>query len=99
MIFVDDQGALLKTYTFTALPGRSTSLDLVADTDLGLGTGERRQIRAVVAQVPAGAAPQNAPACALAPTLEIFDRSTGKTSILIVNTVPIPQTAAPSTQP
>ena len=98
MIFVDDQGALLKTNTFKMRPGRSVSLDLVADVDLGLGTNDRRQIRAVLARLP-GEAPQNAPTCVLAPTLEIFDRFTGRTSIVMVNTTPIPQTLAPATQP
>lgn len=99
MIFLDDQGALLKTNTFAVQPGRSVSLDLVADTDLGLGTNTRRQIRAVLAQIPAVAPPETAPTCVLAPTLEIFDQLTGRTSILMVNTAPIPQTLAPATQP
>ncbi len=99
MLFLDDQGAVLKTKTFAVLPGRSVSLDLVADMDLGLGTNERRQIHAVLAQIPAVVLPQTAPACVLAPTLEIFDQFTGRTSILMVNTTPIPQPLAPATQP
>jgi hypothetical protein len=95
LIFVDDQGTALRTNTITVLPGRSASLDLVANTDLSLGANERRQIRAVVAQVPA-VAPA---ACVLAPTLEIFNPSTGRTSIVMVNTTPIPQVPLPAVQP
>src|SRR5262249_38131792 len=98
LIFVDDQGAVLKTNTLALSAGRSMSLGLAADTDLGRGASERRQIRAVVAPIPA-VAPQGAPACALAPTLEIFDRSTGRTSILMANTTPIPQSTAHAIQP
>jgi hypothetical protein len=94
LIFVDDQGGLLKTNTFAVQPGHSVSLDLLADTDLQLGANERRQIRAVVALLPAVAPP----ACVLAPTLEIFDRSTGRTSIVMVKTIPIPQTPTPAVQ-
>ena len=100
MLFLDDQGAVLKTNTFAVLPGRSVSLDLVADMDLGLGTNEqRRPIHPVLAQIPAVVQPQTAPACVLAPTLEIFDQFTGRTSILMVKTTPIPQPLAPATQP
>ncbi len=81
------------------LPGRSVSVDLVADIDLGLGTNERRQIRGILAQVPAVVPPQTAPDCVLAPTLEIFDQSTGRPSILMANTSPIPQPTALAMQP
>lgn len=96
LIFVNDQGVVLKTNTVSVLPGRSVFLDLTADADLGLGTSERRQIRAVVAKVPAVVASQSAPACVLAPTLEIFDQSTGRTSILMETTTPIPQIPTPT---
>jgi hypothetical protein len=99
LIFVDDQSAVLKTSTVAVQPGQSVFLDLAADADLGVRTNERRQIRAIFAQIPAVAPPRAQPACVLVPTLEIFDPSTARTSILYVNTTPIPQPSAPVTQP
>jgi hypothetical protein len=96
LVFLDDQVSVLKTKTVSVEPGRSVSLDLLADADLGLATSERRQVRAVVALIPAD---QPQPGCKVAPTLEIFEQSTGKTSVLVTKTIPIPQPSAPTTQP
>ena len=98
MVFLDDRGASLKSNAINVLPGLSESLDL-ADTELELGANGRRQIRAVFFLSPGVLTNQNPPACVVVPTLEIFDRVTGRTSILMVNTTPIPQTPASVIQP
>ena len=97
LIFINDQGEVLKTNTLSISAGHSALLDL-NDSDLGLGVTERRQIRAVVALVPAVVSTQNLASCVLAPTLEIFDRSTGRTSVLMTTTTNIPQTPAVTIQ-
>ena len=98
LVFLSDQGEVLKVRTLSVLPGRSVSLDLDADTDLELAASQRRQIRAALAQLPATGSQENA-SCVLAPTLEIFDRLTGKTSIIMTNSIPIPQPPPSATQP
>ena len=95
LVFLDDQGQLLKTNTLELRPARSVSLDLDADSDLALAANQRRQVRALIAPLPT-APGEAASACPLMPTLEIFDRSTGKTSVVLTNTVSIPR-SAPST--
>ena len=98
--FLDDQGAVLKTATVTVIPGRSASLDLDADTDLKLSTNQRLQIRATIQIPPAvSSSAQPVSSCPLTPTLEIFDRFKGKTSVVMVNTTPVPQILRPTVHP
>jgi hypothetical protein len=85
--FLDDQGTVVKSLSVTVAPGRSSLLDLDADNDLKLATNQRRQIRATI-QIPPAVPPAGMTAsfCTLVPTLEIFDRFTGKTQVLMVET-------------
>ena len=89
--FLDDENTLLKTSTVTVAPGHSLMLDLDADTDLKLAVDQRRQIRASI-QIPPDVSALGMPVslCTLVPTLEIFDRVTGKTQVLLVDTHPVP---------
>ena len=99
LVFLGDQGELLKTNTLNVGPARSVFLDLDADTDLALAANQRRQIRGLIAPIAAergGIAA--ASACPLLPTLEIFDWLTGKTSIVMTTTVSIPQSLSAAPQ-
>jgi len=83
--FLDGQGNVLKSATIMVAPGASQSIRLDADTDLNLTVDTRREIRAEV-QVPAVPPPSAAvttPACKLIPSLEILDRITGRTQVVI----------------
>jgi|SRR5579872_4218449 len=91
--FIDDQGGILKSLTVTVAPGKAIFLDLDSDADLHLEVNGRKQIRATV-QVPPAAPTPGAIAtgfCTLAPTLEIFDKSSGKTQVILTGTRMIPQ--------
>ncbi len=91
--FLDDQGKVLKSQTVTVAPGKALSLDLDSDVDLGLAVNTRKQIRATV-QVPPAPPTQGTGAvgfCTLAPSLEIFDKSTGRTTVILTSTRMIPQ--------
>ena len=100
LTFLDDQGSTLKSATVTVAPGKSALLDLDADTDLKLMMDQRKQIRATIqippALPPAGTQPVF---CNLFPTLEIFDRVTGKTQIIVVETQSIPRIVAVTPRP
>jgi hypothetical protein len=87
LTFWDDQGQSLKTLSVTVIPGHSMALDLDADVDLKLLTNQRKQIRATI-QIPAILPPtaMGMSTCTLIPTLEIFDRVTGKTQVVIEQT-------------
>ena len=85
--FLDSQGALLKSTSVTVLPGKSASFDLFGDVDLALVGDDRREIRSTitippVVPPPGAATPQPAP-CALIGTLEVIDRSSGKTQVVL----------------
>jgi hypothetical protein len=99
LLFLDDQGALLKTNTLEVGPARSVSLDLDADKDLALAATQRRQIRGLIAPIPEVPPPGGTATCVLMPTLEIFDRLTGKTSIVMASTMSIPRAVPPTPQP
>ncbi len=93
--FVDEQGFVLKTSTVAVPPGRSAFLDLDSTADLKLATNQRQQVRAVLTQMLQG----QTTACPVTPTLEIFDRQTGKTSFVMWQTTVIPQILRPSARP
>lgn len=90
--FLDDQGTVLKSSAVTVAPGKAMSIDLDSDIDLKLAVNTRKQIRATV-QVPPAVPPAQTPVgfCTLAPTLEIFDKLTARTQVLLVETRMIPQ--------
>jgi hypothetical protein len=89
LVIADDQGKILKSQDAQQLiAGRSISLDLNADTDLPSGTN-RVQIHALTLT------PN--PGCALMPTLEIIDNSTGKTTVVIGTKVTFPRVQAAQT--
>ncbi|WP_321472213.1 hypothetical protein [uncultured Paludibaculum sp.] len=90
LLFLNDQGEVLKTKTVDVRPTHSTYLDLDADTDLLLAANERRQIRGLIIPLSADPGGMGA-ACPLLPTLELFDRSTGKTSLILTKTQVIPR--------
>ena len=83
--FLDSQGALLKSTTVTVLPGKSASFDLFGDVDLALVGDDRREIRSTITIPPV--VPPPGPAdpqpCALIGTLEVIDRSSGKTQVVL----------------
>jgi hypothetical protein len=83
--FLDGQGNVLKSATVTVAPGASQSLRLDADTDLNLTVDTRREIRAEVQvpAVPASPVAVTTPACKLIPSLEILDRITGRTQVVM----------------
>ncbi len=97
--FFDNQGGLLKSSTVTVIPGRGMSIDLDADADLKLAPGERRQIRGVISIPPAVDVPAGTPSCSLTPSLEIFDRATGRTEIILTSVQTVPQILRPSARP
>jgi len=90
--FVDGTGAVLKSATLAVLPGKSMYLDL-HDVVIALAVGERRQIRAVLTfplvPPPTAGAVAAAP-CKVIPTLEIFDKVTGRTTVALGHVESIP---------
>jgi len=100
--FLDSQGTVLKTDTFQIREGTAAFLDL--DWSEVNSSADRIQIRATLktTQIIAGPPPQGpaASVCALFPTLELFDKDTGKTTILVSDSrpvpVPIPATPGPA---
>jgi hypothetical protein len=83
--FLDDQGNVLKSGTVVVAPGTSQSIRIDADIDLKLVVDERREIHAQV-QVPAVPPPSSAvttPACKLIPNVEVLDRMTGRTQVVL----------------
>jgi len=90
LVIADDQGKILKSQEAQQLiGGKSIWLDLNADTDLPSGAN-RVQIHALTLT------PN--PGCALIPTLEILDNSTGKTVIVMGSKVTWPRPQPPQTQ-
>jgi hypothetical protein len=105
--FLDAKGTVLKTAAISVLPGQSVPFDLNRDTDV-TATDQRVQIRATIqipAPLPIVATPPQLFGCPLLPTLEIFNRDTGRTQLLITETrsifgpVPLPVSAAPMPNP
>ncbi len=83
--FLDDQGNVLKSATVMVARGASQSLRIDADIDLKLVVDQRREIRAEV-QVPVVPPPSTAattPGCKLIPNVEVLDRITGRTQVVV----------------
>ena len=86
---VDDQGGVLKTQDFLLLGGKSVSLSLDADTEL---PGHAAQIHALTltrAAVPGGY-------CEVLPSLDIVDKTTGKTVLHLETTITYPRAVIPT---
>lgn len=89
LLFVSDQGTVLKRAAAIVVPGRSSSLDINRDTDVS-ASQNRVEIRAVVTTFPltAASSPPASPEslfCPLVPTLEVFDHDTGRTAVILTN--------------
>lgn len=85
LTFLDDQGNVLKSATVVVAPGTSQSMRIDADIDLKLTVDQRREIHGEV-QVPAVPPPSTAvttPACKLIPNVEVLDRITGRTQVVL----------------
>jgi hypothetical protein len=85
LTFLDDQGNVLKSATVVVAPGTSQSMRIDADIDLKLTVDQRREIHGEV-QVPAVPPPATAvttPACKLIPNVEVLDRITGRTQVVL----------------
>jgi len=105
--FLDSKGTVLKTAPISVLPGQSVPFDLNRDTDV-TSSDQRVQIRATI-QIPAPSpvvvGPPQAFGCPLVPTLEIFNKDTGRTQVVITETrsvfgpVPLPASTAPMPNP
>jgi hypothetical protein len=80
--FLDDQGNVLKSETVTVAPGASQSLRIDADIDLKLTVDTRREIRAEVQAPPPSTAVTTA-GCKLIPNVEVLDRITGRTQVVL----------------
>ena len=105
--FLDGKGTVLKTAPVLVAPGQSVPFDLNRDTDV-TAADQRVQIRATI-QIPAPSPvvvslPQPF-GCPLIPTLEIFNKDTGRTQVVITETrsvfgpVPLPVSTAPMPNP
>ena len=95
--FMDDQAATLKTATMTIDSGKAVHLDMARDEVNGDSPSSRVQIRGVILQVVTPPRPPVTPApipwpfgCSVAPTLEIFDSATGKTSTVLASASGVP---------
>ena len=91
--FMDDQGATLKTATMTIDSGKAVHLDLAHD-DVTRDSS-RLQIRGVVLPVVTPPGPPVTPGafpfgCSVAPTLEIFDSTTGITTTVLESAKGVP---------
>jgi hypothetical protein len=84
LTFLDSTGKTLKTASVSALSGQSAPFDLNRDLDLTT-TAQRVEIRATVQAMPNPTAGATAVPffCSLIPTLEVFDNSTGKTTVVL----------------
>jgi hypothetical protein len=91
LAFLDDQGKEIKSAAVTLAPGQGNFVDLDADVDLKLPSNARKQIRAIV-QTPPTVPPdgQGAATCSAPATLEIVDKLTNKTTVILTTTQPIP---------
>jgi hypothetical protein len=83
--FLDDQGNVLKSGTVTVAPGTSQSLRIDADIDLKLLVDQRKEIRAEMQApaVPPASTAVTTPACTLIPNVEVLDRITGRTQVVL----------------
>ena len=81
---VDDQGTVLKSQDFLMLGGRSVSVSLNVDTDLG---GRSAQIHALTLTPPTSA---SGGYCTVLPSLDIVDNATGKTAVHLETTITYP---------
>lgn len=106
--FLDSKGTVLKASPILVAPGQSVPFDLDRDTDLTTVTDQRVQIRATLqtpAPSPIFANPVALYGCPLMPTLEIFNKDTGRTQVVITETrsvfgpVPLPVSTAPMPNP
>ena len=79
--FLNAQGVVLKTTSVSVPPGESMSFNLDRDADL-IWSDLRVQIRATIAYTSA--------ACALLPTLEVFNDDTGRTQFVVGRFARIP---------
>jgi hypothetical protein len=102
--FLDSKGTVLKTAPLLVPPGQSVPFDLDRDTDLTTVADQRVQIRATLqtpAPSPVFANPIALFGCPLIPTLEIFNKDTGRTQVVLTETrsvfgpVPLPASTAP----
>ena len=86
--FFSSSGDLLKSATVTVNPNNSASLDLKFETEVPSAAiaGPRAEIHASIA-IPNSSQDNAQPAvCTLAPSLEIFDTITGKTTAIVTQT-------------
>lgn len=88
LTFYDGKGVVLKTATVSAVPGTAGYLDLFGDTDLMLAADDHKQIRAtfsVPLVMPAATldSATKEPVCRLIGTLEIFDKLTLRTEVVL----------------
>ena len=90
--------ATLKTATMTIDSGKAVHLDLARDEVNGDSPSSRVQMRGVILQVVTPPGPPLTPGgpipipfgCSVAPTLEIFDSATGKTTALLESAIGVP---------
>jgi hypothetical protein len=97
--FVDADGTVVKSTTLSVDPGKSMAFSLRSDIDLHLLTGDRREIRALIAisaiLPPTATTTSTAiPACHLIPTLEILDTASGRTLVVLGHVETIPSVVA-----
>ncbi len=94
LTFMGEDGGVLKTKLVSVTPGHSAYIDLFSDADLALAVGARKEIRATFTTPPvipvASATPTAAP-CKLIATLEVIDRLSGKTEVVLggIHAVPV----------
>ena len=88
LAFVNLFGAMIRLTNVSLAPGMSAFLDL-HDSDLGLGAGDRAQIRGVVTTM-VTASTGGTTACSLVPSLEIFDATSGRTLVVLTQTQTVP---------
>ena len=91
--FLDSQGKVLKEVLATLQVGKAANLDL--SRDQLPGEELRAQIRAVLLYGYTGGAPPNQTIlqqfdCNIAPSLEVYDNTTGRTSLILTDSRPLP---------
>jgi len=91
--FLDEKGTELKSSEVVLGAGKGAHLDL--SRDQVPGEPGRTQIRAVLLFGFAGGAPpgpdvQNRYDCNIVPSFEVYDNATGKTSVVLTDTKPLP---------
>jgi len=90
LAFLDSQGTIIKSVTSQLGAGKATYADL--DRNEISPASDRVQIRATVRALPAptAASSEGVPACTLIPTLEVFDKGTGKTAFILTQPSMVP---------